>query len=443
MPVSFGGLSSKLDTESIISELVRIERLPIDQMATQKTQIASARDSLSSFLSKLTSLRKAADQLATPENFKAFKASSSDGAVVATVTGSASAGSFDVDVKQLAREQRNHSATFASATNGLGQVGAIQIQVGSANPVNVNVTATDSLSAVATKINASGARVSASVLYNGTNYRLVVRGLDSGGDNAFTVTDPTTLGLGNVIQTAQNSRIEIDQVTIERSTNQIVGAIPGVTLALTKQTAVGAPAKVGVDSDASTIKANIQSFVTAYNDVMSAARLTAGFGGIKAANSLLSGDGTIRDAVSRVSSALGAPAAGATGLYRTLGSLGLTSQRDGSLSFSSSKFDAALLADPTAVEKLFVGGNGTTGLMGGLTKALDGLTTGEKAGLNARVSSFNKEITRLDERAERLEAQATATEESLRKRFTAMEQAVARYKAMGSALGSLTGSSSE
>ncbi|MCU0682322.1 MAG: flagellar filament capping protein FliD [Polyangiaceae bacterium] len=444
MAITFGGLSSQIDTDAIVTELVRVERLPIDQLKTKHTLVSSARDSLSSFLSKLSSLRKAADALASPTGFNAFAAASSAPAVVATVTGAASEGSFNLDVQALAREQRNHSNTYASATTAIGQAGAIQIQVGAANPGNITVEATDSLTAVAAKINASGARVSASVLYNGSNYRLVVRGLDTGAQNAFTVSDPDTgLNLGapaNVVQTAQNSRIVIDNVTVERPTNQIVGVIPGVTLALTSTTTT--PANVAVQTDPAALKDKINSFVSTYNDVMSAARLTAGFGSVKAANALLSGDGTIRDATARMARALGAPVAGASGLYRTLSSVGLTTQRDGSLAFDSTKLNAALLADPSAVQKLFVtdAASNSNGALGVLRTALDGLTTGEKAGLNARITAFGKEITRLDERAMRLEAQVTATEDSLRKRFTAMEQAVSRYKAQGAALAGLSNS---
>jgi flagellar hook-associated protein 2 len=442
MAINFGGLSSGLDTESIITELVKIERAPIAQIASKQSQITSARDSLSSFLSKLTALRKAADDLATPAQFNAFKATSSDGAVVASVTGSASAGSYDVVVDKLAREQRNHSNTFGSATAALGQAGDLQIKVGAANAVTVTVTAADSLSAVAGKINASGARVAASVLYDGANYRLQVRGLDSGADNAVTYTDNgTALGLdapGSVIQTARNARVFVDGLTVERPTNQVTGVIPGVTLALTKEQAT--PVTVSVDADPSALKAKIQSFASAYNDVMAAARLTAGFGTIKAGNALLSGDGTVRDAVSRVSRALGAPVAGATGLYRSLGSVGLVSQRDGSLTFNASKFDAAVLDDAAGVQKLFVvdAATGANGAMGTMRTALTALTTGEKAGLNARIAAFGKELARLDDRSERLERQASEAEASLRKRFTAMEQAVARYKAQGDALGGIT-----
>lgn len=444
MAITFGGLSSQIDTDAIVTELVRVERLPIDQLRTKQTLVTSARDSLSSFLSKLSSLRKAADALASPTGFNAFAASSSNAAVVATVTGGASEGSFDIEVKDLAREQRSHSTTYLSATTAIGQSGSIQIQVGVTNPANIAVDATDSLSAVAAKINASGARVSASVLYNGTNYRLVVRGLDSGAQNAFTVSDPDTgLDLGgptSVAQEAKNSRIIIDNVSIERPTNQVVGVIPGVTLALTATTTT--PATVAVQTDPSAIKDKITSFVSTYNDVMSAARLTAGFGTVKAGNALLSGDGTIRDATARMARALGAPVAGALGLYRTLSSVGLTTQRDGSLSFDATKFNTALVADPSGVQKLFVAdaSSGSNGAMGVLRTALDGLTTGEKAGLNARIAAFGKEITRLDERSVRLEAQVTATEDSLRKRFTAMEQAISRYKAQGAALAGLSNS---
>ena len=64
--------------------------------------------------------------------------------------------------------------------------GDISLQVGSGVPALVNVLATDSLTDIAAKINQSGQRVGPSVLFDGTTYKLQVRGLDTGAANAVT-----------------------------------------------------------------------------------------------------------------------------------------------------------------------------------------------------------------------------------------------------------------
>ena len=116
--------------------------------------------------------------------------------------------------------------------------GNLGISVAGGTVKDLAIAATDTLENVAAKINAAGLRVSASVFHDGSEFRLQVNGLDTGEANTVAFSG-TTLGLdvlANKRQTATDAQIKIDEFTVKRSTNQIVGAMPGVTLNLTATT---------------------------------------------------------------------------------------------------------------------------------------------------------------------------------------------------------------
>ena len=96
MAFSLGGLASGIDTGSLIDGLMSVARLPSDQLAKRKSQIDSASQTISAFSSKLSALKTAALALSTNVGFASAAATSSDGAIVATTTGSASVASYSV-----------------------------------------------------------------------------------------------------------------------------------------------------------------------------------------------------------------------------------------------------------------------------------------------------------------------------------------------------------
>ena len=182
MPFSLGGLASGIDTNALVEGLMGVARQPSDQLAAKKTQVDGASATVSTFSSKLSALKTAALALTTNVGFASSVASSSDPSVVATATGSVSAGSFAVTVGKLARAQKTRS-TATPETGALGMAGSLDIQVGGspANLKNVAIVATDTLADIASKISSSGARVTASVLNTTDGYRLVINnGPDSG-----------------------------------------------------------------------------------------------------------------------------------------------------------------------------------------------------------------------------------------------------------------------
>lgn len=437
-PISFGGLASGLDTNAIIDGIMGAERIPLNQLRNRQAKLNSAKETISGIASKLSTLKAAALALSTPEGFSSLKASSSSSSVVATVTGPANPGAFKVTVSSIAREQRNHSATFASATDDLNMTGQLGIAVGTGAPKTVNVEAGDSLTDIAAKINGSGSRVSAAVLFDGTNYRIALRALDTGNSNVVSFTETAlTLGLtspASVVQVASDAVMEVDGITIRRPTNQVAGVIPGVTLALTKESAT--PVDVNVDANPDDLHSKVQAFVTAYNDVVQSGHAAAGFGALRPANTELAGDQTIRSALDRLTRIIGSPPQGATGKFSSLASVGLGTDRDGKIVFNQDKFKAAMVSDAASVRAIFVSdpSQGTTGVMSGVTATTDSLSGGSSSLLKARIDSLGRMSSRLDDDAAAQERRLALYEQQLRDRFTRLEATISKYKSQGDAI---------
>ncbi len=437
MPIQFGGLASGLDVESIISSLTGIEQQPIQNLSSSKALVDQAVSTLGTFTSKLSALRSAAQALKDPKQFASFTASSTDTGVTASIFGAAASGSYDVSVSALAREQKTFTDPQSSSTTALGFAGSLTMTINGV-VTNVTVNATDSLADLAANINGSGGRANAAVIYDGTNYRLQVRGLDTGAANAITFAENGfTLGLNsssNQYQTAQDAALKVDGVSITRPSNSIVGVIPGVTLALSNTTS--STAKVKVAADPAALQTKVNTFVSAYNAVIQMGQQTAGYGSTKAQNSELAGDSSIRSVLGRLSALLSAPINGTSGLYSSLGAVGLGSTKEGVLQLNASKLSTALSADPSAVAKLFVtdATQGATGIMDSFVAAINTMIDDPSSIVAARVTGLQTKSRGITKKVDELQARLDTYTTRLRAQFTAMDQAVSAYKASGNAI---------
>jgi flagellar hook-associated protein 2 len=344
--ITFGGLGSGMDTEGIVSALVNVERSGQNQLATKQTATNSSISNLSSLSSLLSKLKTATDALDTASEVGSYKVTSGDKAIVASANGLATPGSYAIKVAKLAKEQRTYSNTFSSATTALGQSGTLTLAVGAGTPKDIAVAATDKLDDVIGKINSAGLRVTASAFFDGSQYRIQLRGQDTGAANAVGITETgTTFGFNlteNKFQAAQDAEIELDGFKVKSATNQVTGAIRGVTLALTAETA--SPVAVAVEGDPDGTRTKLQTMVEAYNAVISKTKELAGSGAIKAKDDMLAGDSTLRSLTNRIASALQTQISG-TSNYKSLSSIGLSLDRSGKLSLDSTKLDKALKAD--------------------------------------------------------------------------------------------------
>jgi len=435
------GVGSGLNDASLISTLVGIRQAPLTAMQTQQTNIQNASKTISSFASNLSALQTAANALSDPTQYSSYTASSSSSAIVASASSGAAGGTYNLQVTKLATAQLTYGNPMTSSTGALGMSGSLGI-TGATSPVTVN--ATDSLATIATKINTSGAAVSASVFYDGTSYRLQVQGTATGLANAVTFDESgltpaagsPALGLSvsaNTYQSAGDATAYVNGFKITSPSNQVTGAIPGVTLALTAVTATAVtdpPVVVTIASNPAATTQKVSAFVTAYNAMVTAGHAAAGYGAAAASNTLLAGDRAVAGSLSRLSSLITADVPGADSTFQNLGSIGLAFNKDGTLSLDSTKLGAALASDPSGVQKLFVTdkSSGTTGVMGTISSAIKTLTTGSGSLIQAEVTSFTNRVTNLTKQQANLQAQVATYQKTLQAQFSAMESTVQSKK---------------
>lgn len=279
----------------------------------------------------------------------------------------------------------NPAVTVTSAGTG----GTVNVSTGTGNltltldgglrtglsQVAVVSTGDRSLAAVAAAINGAGVGASASaVKVSDGNWLLQVNASNTGTANQLSLDSSVFAGVGGLLETsaARDAQITIGSgpgaYSVMASGNVFNDVLQGVTLTATAESAT--PVTVNVSRDDTATADAVEKLVTAVNSVLADIALQTKYDPKTKTSSPLSGDATIRRLAEQVRAAVtGVVGSGAGGLAS---SVGITTQRDGTLKFDKAMFTAAMTADPTAVERLFAQGGSSTG---GVSFAAAGPTT--------------------------------------------------------------------
>jgi flagellar hook-associated protein 2 len=441
---TFSGLASGIDSAAIIKSMLAVAQQPITRLQTKQTTNTTMSKKFTDIKTKMTALQTAAKALDTRSEAMVNKASSSD-EKVATVTtaGGGSLGTFNINVTSVAKAQRGYSNGFsASDTAGLFATGDLTIQRGSGDPVTLDVTSDDTLSSVAAKINAANLGVTAGLVFNGSEYKLQVSGDQTGEDNAFTFSGAAATSLGlddpdNQFQVASNAKFKIDNIDVESQTNSVSSAIPGVTINVAE---LGA-AKITIGRDPDGLKTKLDGFVKAYNDVMTAMNAEfASTGGAPKAAGTLSGDSTLRSAQSDMRMMMTQSLEGLNGTFPSVGTMGITVGRDGTLSVDSEKLKAAVNKDYESVTSVFVGVGSTKGLMAQLVDKLDPYVRSDGAITN-RITSLATSNRDMDKQIANIQLRLDKYEEQLQTQYASLESLMGSLQSQGTALSSILKSS--
>jgi flagellar hook-associated protein 2 len=443
--VSFAGLSTGLDTNSLVSSLVNVAAQPIRRLEGQRASLSAQSSRLTDIRTKLVAVREAAKALDARSEVLAFSATSADDDVVtATATSGAQPAVHQVRVTGLATPERTLSAGFAARDQGnLFGSGTLEIAVGASAPVSITVAAADTLDAVASKINASGADVTAGVIFTGSEWKLQVTGKSTGAANAIAFTETGTVSLGlqsaaNQIQAAADATFTVDGIAMTRTSNLVADAIPGVTLTLNGVSGASAT-DVTVAEDAAALQTKVETFIKTYNEVMQALnREFAWTGAPKGADSL-SGDATLRSLQARLRALVGQRIPGIAQAYDTLAGVGLTQGRDGTLTLDASKLAAALSSSPDSVISLFAADSsgGTDGVMARLSTAADDFALSVSGALSVRIDGIGDRVKDLADQTTKMELRLAMYEETLRKQFSALEELVSTLQSQGAQMTSI------
>lgn len=453
--------TGSIDVNGIVSQLMAVERAPLAKLDKSKSALQTKLTSVGKISSALSAFQDAARALTTSPLWQSASGSSAnDKAVAVTASSGAPIGTYEVQVSQLAQRQSGATGLFASATAVVGG-GTLQIQMGNSGtdgdsftadpdraPTTITIAAGATVNDVVAAINSSDSGVLATTVKDGTGYRILLRGRDSGADGAFQVTaapgsgsglgalafDPAVSGGAGIqrSQAARDANFSLGGLELTAPGNQIENVLNNVSLSLNE--AGPASVAVSVKSDTDAIRAAVQKFVTAYNDLNKVIRDETKYDpGTKTA-AALQGDNTFVSLQTRLRQIVSGMVG--TGKLTRLSDAGISLQTDGSLSLDEKKFNT-MAADPAQLRTLF--GNADPAVPGNVgiasrfvTFATDVLKTdGSISGSQERLK---RQMSSIDDQQSRLEQRLTETEKRLLRTYSSLNSSVSAIQSSGSSL---------
>lgn len=277
--VHFSGLGSGTDFDTLITKLVQVEQGRVTTYQKWKQSWLDKNTAFKDLNSKMLSLRTTLQGMDTIGEFlKKTAASTNTSTLTATAGGDAEIGTHTFSVLQLAKNKMMvTSSGYATLTQDINSLATDAKFTYTYKGVTVSnaIPATANLNDLVNIINTNGTNngVRASTIFDGTNYYLQLRGLDTGSNASLVVSPTTTLpgflnGNFRTTQTNQDAKLKIDgwplsNAYISRATNSISDVIPGLTMNI-KSSGAGT---ISVATDADAVVANVKTFISQVNEV--------------------------------------------------------------------------------------------------------------------------------------------------------------------------------
>lgn len=199
MSITFSGLATGLDTDTIVTQLMELERAPITRLESDKSWFESRQSAYAAFDGLMTNFLSSVESMESSEDLrqKSVSASSSDFFSVSASADALPNTSYQVEVVSLAQVQKNVSQGYANKSASTFGEGELSLTVGDEDPVTITIDETNnSLEGVMAAINDADAGVNASIINDGTDspYRLVLTGENVASSFSLSSTLPTFNG---------------------------------------------------------------------------------------------------------------------------------------------------------------------------------------------------------------------------------------------------------
>ena len=242
------GAGASFDTKSIVEALVQAERTSAESQIQRKLAASESKISgLGNAVSILDILKQGAELLNDARDFNTLNVqNTSQGAVVATATNNARAGTNSISVTSLAKEQRTISAGFDTDTGTLNNGDSISIDITVNGATETLSLESVNLTSVAAAINDADLGVSAEIINTGTgsgSYRLQLVG-EEGSSNAFTISSDFAGLTFNTIQSASDAELNVNGVERQFSPDEMPATLSELLKQLDVETAAVAVAEI-------------------------------------------------------------------------------------------------------------------------------------------------------------------------------------------------------
>ena len=443
-------------TSDTIDQLLQSDELRKTVIQNKIDKINTKSQAWTDISTRLSNLTSKLDVLQDEATYQTKKVTSSDD-TIATISGTSDSleGSYDLVVKQLATASKLTGGVVSksdgtikiSTKDALGYSGKLTITNASANgseskTIELDIKATDSLKDIANAINnakdpsdstgTKGAGLKATIVNN----QLVVSSEEMG-DRTLTIGGDLkdSLGFANSQTTrGQSSKFTLDGIEMERNSNTPTDVVDGVTLNFKKADA-SKTITLGLTNDTDKELSAVKDFVSQYNSVMSFLSEKMDVGDPSKSDNTtgaLAGDSTLISLQSKLqSTVLGGKSVNGV----SASTLGLSVDRNGTLSLDETKFKAQLAKNPNAVKDFFFVDTSTkyaaektgTGYTADFKAVIDRYTStksGSEGVISLRKSSYQSEIKDYNKQIERITEQIATKRARYVTMFTNLDAAI-------------------
>lgn len=444
-------------TSDTIDQLLQSDELRKTVIQNKIDKINTKSQAWTDISTRLGNLTSKLDVLQDEATYQTKKVTSSDD-TIATISGTSDSmeGSYDLVVKQLATSSKitggvvskADGTTKISTKDALGYSGKLTITNGATDgsdtalTVEIDVKATDSLKDIANAINnakdpsdstgTKGAGLKATIVNN----QLVVSSEEMG-DRTLTIGGDLKDSLGfrdSQTTKGQSAKFTLDGIEMERNSNTPTDVVDGVTLNFKKADA-SKTITLGLTNDTDKELSAVKDFVSQYNSVMSFLSEKMDVGDPSKSDNTtgaLAGDSTLISLQSKLqSTVLGGKSVNGV----SASTLGLSVDRNGTLSLDETKFKAQLAKNPNAVKDFFFVDTSTkyavektgTGYTADFKAVIDRYTStksGSEGVISLRKASYQSEIKDYNKQIERITEQIATKRARYVTMFTNLDTAI-------------------
>lgn len=398
--VNLLGAGSGIDTLALVDSLVEAERsAPQQRIDTKRETVQTQISDIGLLNSALSTLKDAATAMGNSDTFNTKSAAFTDSSAFIPVSldPEAQVGDYTFTVSQLAQSQSlSTDATFSDPSDAVGlgtltfNFGGWDVATPPADPTTFTEDATktaqtitidnsnNSLTGLADAINDADFGVQASIVNDGSGYRLVVRA-ESGLSNQLEITatdadgnnadanglsrfafsdDPSSAFQMTQNQVGQDAAFTINGLAVTRSSNTIDDVIAGFEYTLAGVTAVDETVNISIEEDKASAETAVRGFVEAYNLFLETIEPLIGIKNNEETGAeefgSLSRDTLAKTMPSQIRQLLVADVQGLDSTFTSLTNVGIRTELDGTLSIDEDDFTAAVDDNYDFFKDLFI-----------------------------------------------------------------------------------------
>ncbi|MGC8790696.1 MAG: flagellar filament capping protein FliD [Desulfurella sp.] len=437
------GNTSNLNLQSMLQQLVTAQSQPIINLQAQQTQQKAYLQTFSNFSSQLRQLQTSANNIIQDLTQQTATSSNTSVATVSNNQTTAS-GIHTLSVTQLAKAQVWVSSNGFSSPNNQAATsnGVFSFSIGSQS-YSVTVNTSTTLQGLANAINATNSGLSASIVYNGSSYNLVLT-TPTGTQNNLTINTNNTLAVfgSTPTQNSQDAQATLDGVSITSQSNDLKNYIQGVDIQLQGT----GTTTITLNYNTSQLTQDMQTFVNNYNNLLQYVNQNNSYDSTTNIAGAFFGSTAIQSVMASLRNAFfGLFNQNTNQTINSAESIGFSFDRNGNLQFNSLTFQQALSTNFNAVKNILTNSS-PNGIMDLINNAVNQATSVNGGAITTAQNIIQNQINSLQSQINTLKQNLQNYQNNLVVQFsqlnTIMNQMQAQSQYLTTMFDSLTGTKS-